>query len=369
MSAFVRNTWYIAAWSHEIAGKPLHRKICDDHVALYRTAMGAVKAIGAVCPHRGANLAEGDVIGESLRCPYHGWKFGGDGQCKDIPSQPDSLAIQKNACVPAYPIREQQGIVWIWPGRQGMPDKEPPAYDLLDQPDKYGVVFSQPATLRAHFINVVENAFDESHLCFIHQRTIGMKTPLVPRQIISKDADGQGVTARWDPETPWGHDVFAFKGDFQPKRNWVDQITSLALFASGRKFPDWRKRRWKFRMGGVVTYHEFTEEGEPTMLVFGGATPVDAENTMFLTAFASLAVKSWIGKLAMSRFGPMLNEEDRTGTEGLLAKADALKHPVSVIADRPAVAFRRLYSDALCAEGGDAHGAIDAVKPKLTEVA
>ena len=369
MNAFVRNTWYVAAWSHEIADRPLHRKICGDHVALYRTKSGTVKAIGAVCPHRGANLSDGEVIGDSLRCPYHGWKFGADGKCDDIPSQPDSIPIQENARVPTYHVREQQGVVWIWPGQMMVPNIDPPTYDLLDSPNDYGVMLSQPAFLKAHFFNVVENAFDESHLCFIHQKTIGMKTPLVPRQIVTKDEDGQGVTTRWDPDTPWGHDVFSFKGDFKPKRNWLDNMTALALFATGSKVPDWRKRRWSFRMGGVVTYREFTEKGEPTMLVLGAATPIDAKTTMFATAFASRSIKSWIGKLVMRRFGPMLNEEDRTGTEGLILKADELAKPVSVIADRSAVAFWRLYNDALRAEGGDVPGTHDAAKPKLTEVA
>lgn len=368
MNAFVKNTWYYAAWTKDLKDKPLYRKICGDHVALYRTQSGEVRAIGAVCPHRGANLAEGEVIGESLRCPYHGWKFSADGKCDDIPAQPDSVEIQANACVPTYAIREQQGIIWIWLGQNKQPDVEPTHYPMLDD-DRLGVAAFGPAFLEAQFINVVENAFDESHLCFIHQRTIGMKTPLVPQQLMSKDEDGLGVTARWDPETPWGQELFKRKGDFKPKRSWLDDITALALFAGSRKLPDWTKRRWGFRMGGTVSYREFDKDGDPIMMVLGLAAPVDENTTMFATAFVNRSAKSWLGRLAINRMGPMLNAEDTMGTEGLLLKANELEHPVSVVSDRATMAFRRLYGAALASEQDATPDSSEEPAAKLTKVA
>src|SRR5512142_2338068 len=43
-------------------------------IALYHTARGFF-ATDNVCPHRGGPLAEGDVIGDEIVCPWHLWSF------------------------------------------------------------------------------------------------------------------------------------------------------------------------------------------------------------------------------------------------------------------------------------------------------
>src|SRR5207249_8527751 len=43
-------------------------------VALYHTARGFF-ATDNVCPHRGGPLAEGDIIGDEIVCPWHLWGF------------------------------------------------------------------------------------------------------------------------------------------------------------------------------------------------------------------------------------------------------------------------------------------------------
>ena len=45
-----------------------------DPIALYHTARGFF-ASDNVCPHRGGPLAEGDLIGDEIICPWHLWGF------------------------------------------------------------------------------------------------------------------------------------------------------------------------------------------------------------------------------------------------------------------------------------------------------
>jgi nitrite reductase/ring-hydroxylating ferredoxin subunit len=64
-------------------------------VAVACTAEGTFRAVGASCPHAGGPLAEGDVRGEILTCPYHGWRFDlRDGRCLDEPGE----------SVPTFPV-------------------------------------------------------------------------------------------------------------------------------------------------------------------------------------------------------------------------------------------------------------------------
>ena len=43
-------------------------------IAVYHTASGFF-ATDNTCPHRGGPLAEGDLIGEEITCPWHLWGF------------------------------------------------------------------------------------------------------------------------------------------------------------------------------------------------------------------------------------------------------------------------------------------------------
>ena len=70
MSEFVE----VARASELPIGRAKAVKIDGHTVALYHTARGFF-ATDNTCPHRGGPLAEGDVIGEEIVCPWHLWSF------------------------------------------------------------------------------------------------------------------------------------------------------------------------------------------------------------------------------------------------------------------------------------------------------
>jgi nitrite reductase (NADH) small subunit len=61
----------------EIAGEP---------VVLARRG-GKLFAIDGICPHAGAMLGDGELDGDEVVCPYHGWGFHlGTGVCRQVPT-------------------------------------------------------------------------------------------------------------------------------------------------------------------------------------------------------------------------------------------------------------------------------------------
>jgi 3-ketosteroid 9alpha-monooxygenase subunit A len=89
-----------------------------EDLLLYRTAAGACHTITAYCPHMGNYIPNGLAPGtplaallehEELRCPYHGWRFNGAGQCTHIPQgQPVPVAVRQGRAVArSWRIREQ----------------------------------------------------------------------------------------------------------------------------------------------------------------------------------------------------------------------------------------------------------------------
>lgn len=79
---FVRNIWYVAAWSNEVPGGTLfHRTYLGEPILIYRKTDGTAVAMGDRCPHRFAPLHMGKLVGDAVECPYHGLVFDCSGAC------------------------------------------------------------------------------------------------------------------------------------------------------------------------------------------------------------------------------------------------------------------------------------------------
>src|SRR4051794_15743321 len=72
---YLRNAWYAAGWSHELADTPLARTILEQPIVFYRGEGGRPLALYDACPHRFAPLSLGKVQGNRIACGYHGLEF------------------------------------------------------------------------------------------------------------------------------------------------------------------------------------------------------------------------------------------------------------------------------------------------------
>src|SRR5437764_1332363 len=70
---FIRNTWYVIAWSHEVpAGELFARRVAGESIVLYRRTDGSLVALENKCPHRHAPLALGRLEGDCGRARTSG---------------------------------------------------------------------------------------------------------------------------------------------------------------------------------------------------------------------------------------------------------------------------------------------------------
>jgi len=167
---YVRNAWYVAAWSHELeAEKPFAITILGERIVIWRTATGGLNALEDRCVHRLAPLSLGRCEGERLRCMYHGLLFDAGGQVVEIPGQD---LIPAKARVRAYAVVERHSWIWVWMGEAGAadPDLIPPAVGL-DDPDYILGHGQLDYAAEARLIN--DNLLDFSHLTFVHAKSFG----------------------------------------------------------------------------------------------------------------------------------------------------------------------------------------------------
>ncbi|MGE0742626.1 MAG: Rieske 2Fe-2S domain-containing protein [Hyphomonadaceae bacterium] len=166
---FLRNSWYVGAWSKELSEKPLARRLLNEAIVMFRVGDGEVAALEDRCPHRHLPLSMGKVEASALRCAYHGMLFDRSGACLEVPSQP---TIPTNACVRSYPAVDRHGWVWVWMGEPEMADPELiPDFHRLTDPAHATV--GKTNHVAAGYKLVTDNLVDLSHVGYVHTSTIG----------------------------------------------------------------------------------------------------------------------------------------------------------------------------------------------------
>lgn len=195
---FMRDAWYMAAWPSEVMHQqPLARTILGDDLVLFRTAAGEAVALEDRCGHRLAPLSKGRVENDGIRCMYHGVKFGAQGQCLEIPAQPQG---HPNMCVRRYPLVEKDGFLWIW---MGVPEQADPT-KIIDAPwahDPRWAPSQGYLHVHAHMSLVADNLLDFGHLPFVHPNTVGAVQQAEFSTQVTALAEGV-QTERWYIDVP-----------------------------------------------------------------------------------------------------------------------------------------------------------------------
>lgn len=164
MGKYLKNVWYMGAWSSEIDDKFLSRTILETPVVFFRDPEGKASALMDMCPHRFAPLSAGKMTPKGLQCKYHGLTFDNTGKCVDNPlGGPTPTACR----VASYPVFEKDSILWIWMGDPETADiAKVPDFPMLNNPDMRIVRGYSPG--KAHYQLYVDNLLDLTHANFLH---------------------------------------------------------------------------------------------------------------------------------------------------------------------------------------------------------
>ncbi|WP_162986905.1 aromatic ring-hydroxylating dioxygenase subunit alpha [Sphingomonas paeninsulae] len=166
------NAWYVGATAVEVVAIPLARTLLNIPVVFFRGDDGEPAALIDICPHRAVPLHMGSVVGDRLRCIYHGLEFDRKGVCRVNPhiadGRPDGLRVQ------TFPIVQRYGLIWIWLGDPDIADSAIiPDYPVFEAPERFttGMGYTWVA---ADYRLMVDNLFDLSHAEYLHPGSVGV---------------------------------------------------------------------------------------------------------------------------------------------------------------------------------------------------
>ena len=109
----LRACWHPVAFSRDVVDRPAHADLIGQPLVLWRGRDGRPRANSDLCVHRGTALSLGWVNGDELVCPYHGWRYRGDGRCAAIPQLEDPTRVPAKARIGAFGCQERYGLVWV----------------------------------------------------------------------------------------------------------------------------------------------------------------------------------------------------------------------------------------------------------------
>ena len=189
-------TWYVFCTSADLKKKPLSKRMLGRRLVAYRTDRGDVTVLDAHCTHLGADLGRGTVVGDTIRCPFHHWRYASDGRCA---AAAGCERPPKSAKLRCYPAIERHGYVFFFNGPE-------PLFQLPFFPDCDEDAFAASARFRFEmdcpWFMLVANGFDGQHFQAVHDRkltsapTVDCPGPFARRMQFKADVMGTTLVDR-----------------------------------------------------------------------------------------------------------------------------------------------------------------------------
>ncbi|MEV7431774.1 Rieske 2Fe-2S domain-containing protein [Nocardioides sp. NPDC092400] len=149
-------------------GKPHGIEAFGQKLVVFATSDGEVKVLDSYCRHMGGDLSQGMVKGDELACPFHDWRWGGDGRCKQIPY---ARRVPLRARTQAWHTLVQDGMLFVWNDPEGNPppaDVTIPRIEGYEDPEWSDWVWYTTTIEGANCREIVDNVVDMAHFFYVH---------------------------------------------------------------------------------------------------------------------------------------------------------------------------------------------------------
>src|SRR5262249_2596068 len=159
--------WYAVAKSVQVkAGKPHAVKALGKNLVLWRDAGGRLNCLEDYCPHRGARLSRGEVMGDHLSCRYHGVTLDGAGTIARVPAMPAG-ALEGRRQVESFPVAEANEAIFVYFASAEHPEPAPLTLpEEFTSPDWSSILCVSPWACNYRY--ALDNLADPMHGSYLH---------------------------------------------------------------------------------------------------------------------------------------------------------------------------------------------------------
>jgi 3-ketosteroid 9alpha-monooxygenase subunit A len=149
-------------------GTPHQVNAFGQKLVVFAGEDGAINVLDAYCRHMGGDLSQGEVKGNEIACPFHDWRWGGDGRCKQIPY---ARRVPLRARTAAWQTMTQDGMLFVWNDPEGNPPTEDaviPRIEGYDNPEWTDWVWYTTTIEGSNCREIVDNVVDMAHFFYVH---------------------------------------------------------------------------------------------------------------------------------------------------------------------------------------------------------
>lgn len=203
--------WYIAAPAGELGQRPIRRRVEGEPLVLFRDRAGKPRALLDRCAHRGMALSAGRTVGDCVECPYHGWRFDGEGRLRALPALAEGEEMPRPRTMRAFEAVESDEHIWVFMGQE-KPRDGPFRFPYYGQPG--WTSFFMHTRFAAPVEACLENFLDVPHTVFVHPGLFRDAEAQETRVRITR-REGEAVAEFLDEQelSGWGPRLIAPKAD------------------------------------------------------------------------------------------------------------------------------------------------------------
>lgn len=207
----LKDSWYAICPSSFIKTEPVSLRRLGLKLVLWRDTEGKLYALEDHCPHRGAPLSRGILMGDRIACGYHGVQVRFDGVVTSVPGSP-GCSLEGKRSTRSFPVREAHGAVFLYNASENVddvPDFQMP--EELASPEWAN--FLCYTEWNCDYRYAIDNVMDPMHGTYLHKQSHSMFEGAteaefgireVPNGFVFEKKGQRGVNFDWSEWTNTG---------------------------------------------------------------------------------------------------------------------------------------------------------------------
>jgi len=196
--------WHCLGLAKEFSdGKPHTMHAFGQKLVIWADTKGDIQVLDAYCRHMGGDLSQGEVKGDEVACPFHDWRWNGEGKCTSIPY---SRRVPLRARTATWPTMVNDGILFVWNDPEGNPpieDQMIPDIPMVGDPEWTDWHWYKFKIEGSNCREIIDNVVDMAHFFYVHGSLPTYFKNVFEGHVATQYMNGQG---RPDLETNRGMD-------------------------------------------------------------------------------------------------------------------------------------------------------------------
>ncbi|MFD9697648.1 Rieske 2Fe-2S domain-containing protein [Lentzea sp. NPDC059081] len=180
-------------------GKPHAIEAFGTKLVVFASEDGKLNVLDGYCRHMGGDLTQGTIKGDTIACPFHDWRWSGNGKCVDIPY---AKRVPLRARTRSWVTLEENKQLFVWNDPQGNPPPENvtiPRIDAAFSTEWSNWTWDSVVIDGANCREIIDNVVDMAHFFYIH-----FAFPTYFKNVMEGHVASQFLTTRGRPDVAMG---------------------------------------------------------------------------------------------------------------------------------------------------------------------